>query len=81
MLRCKSVNSTNRLTYETHSEAVYTSRLLNFDKLPEPKNSDDYYDERNDNIISENFSESLQINNISQLKISDADTELVNPIK
>ncbi|GBC40248.2 kinase-like domain-containing protein [Rhizophagus irregularis DAOM 181602=DAOM 197198] len=64
------------------NDTVYTSRLLNFDKLPEPKNSDDYYDERNDNIISENFSvESLQINNISQLKISDADTELVNPIK
>ncbi|RGB39022.1 hypothetical protein C1646_690976, partial [Rhizophagus diaphanus] len=44
------------LTYETHSEAVYTSRLLNFNNLPEPKNSDDYYDERNDNIISEKFS-------------------------
>ncbi|CAB5329196.1 unnamed protein product [Rhizophagus irregularis] len=60
------------LSYETHSEAVYTSRLLNFNNLPEPKNSDDYYDERNDNIISEKFSESLQIN-ISQLKISDAE--------
>ncbi|POG81741.1 hypothetical protein GLOIN_2v1470566 [Rhizophagus irregularis DAOM 181602=DAOM 197198] len=59
-----------RLTYETHSEAVYTSRLLNFNNLPEPKNSDDYY-EKNDNIISEKFSEFLQIN-ISHLKISDA---------
>ncbi|PKC55182.1 kinase-like protein [Rhizophagus irregularis] len=47
-------------------------RLLNFNNLPEPKNSDDYYDDRNDNIISEKFSESLQID-ISQLKISDAD--------
>ncbi|EXX69395.1 kinase-like domain-containing protein [Rhizophagus irregularis DAOM 181602=DAOM 197198] len=28
-----------RLSYETHSEAVYTSRLLNFNNLPEPKNS------------------------------------------
>ncbi|POG81742.1 hypothetical protein GLOIN_2v1504930, partial [Rhizophagus irregularis DAOM 181602=DAOM 197198] len=69
-LPTSSIPSTNLgLTYETHSEAVYTSRLLNFNNLPEPKNSDDYYDERNDNIISEKFSESLQID-ISQLKIS-----------
>ena len=27
------------LSYETHSEAVYTSRLLNFNDLPDPKNS------------------------------------------
>ncbi|EXX68131.1 Ypk2p [Rhizophagus irregularis DAOM 197198w] len=39
------------LSYKTHSEAIYTSRLLNFDNLPEPKNSDDFY-EQNDNIIS-----------------------------
>jgi serine/threonine protein kinase len=31
------------LSYETHSEAIYTSRLLNFNNLPEPKNSNDYY--------------------------------------
>jgi serine/threonine protein kinase len=44
------------LSCETHSEALYTSRLLNFDNLPEPKNSDDYYDEQDDNIISVKFS-------------------------
>jgi hypothetical protein len=38
------------ISYETHSEAIYTSRLLNFSNLPEPKNSDDYY-KQNDNII------------------------------
>ena len=43
------------LSYETHSEAIYTSRLLDFNNLPEPKNSDDYY-KRNDNIISEEYS-------------------------
>ena len=43
------------LSYETHSEAIYTSRLLKFNNLPEPKNSDDYY-KRNDNIISEEYS-------------------------
>jgi hypothetical protein len=44
------------LGYETHSEAIYTSRLLNFNNLPEPKNSDNYYDEQNDNIISKEYS-------------------------
>ena len=39
------------LSYETHSETIYTSRLLNFSNLSEPKNSDDYY-ERYDNISS-----------------------------
>ncbi|RGB29943.1 kinase-like domain-containing protein [Rhizophagus diaphanus] len=58
------------LSYETHSEVIYTSRLLNFNNLPEPKNSDDYYNEQNDNIISEKFSVSLQID-ISQLKINE----------
>jgi serine/threonine protein kinase len=42
-------------SYETHSEAIYTSRLLDFSNLPEPKNSDDYYDV-NDNIISKKVS-------------------------
>jgi hypothetical protein len=43
------------LSYETHSEAIYTSRLLDFDNLPEPKNSDDYY-ERYDNITTMEYS-------------------------
>jgi hypothetical protein len=38
------------ISYKTHSEAIYTSRLLNFNDLPEPKNSD-YY-KQDDNIIS-----------------------------
>ncbi|RIA87997.1 kinase-like domain-containing protein [Glomus cerebriforme] len=63
------------LSYETHSEAIYTSRLLNFNNLPEPKNSDDYYNQY-DNIISAEYSENLQID-ISQLKINDDDL-LVN---
>ena len=44
------------LSYETHTEAIYTSRLLNFNNLPEPKNSEDYYEEQNNNIISTKFS-------------------------
>ena len=35
------------LSYKTHSGAIYTSRLLNFNNLPEPKNPDNYYDEQN----------------------------------
>jgi serine/threonine protein kinase len=43
------------VSYKTHSEAIYKSRLFNYSSLPEPKNSDDYY-EQNDNIISKEFS-------------------------
>src|SRR5687768_6047142 len=53
-LPISSTFSTNLETsYETHSEAIfiYTSRLLDFDNLPEPKNSENYYEE-NDDIIS-----------------------------
>ncbi|GBC40544.2 kinase-like domain-containing protein [Rhizophagus irregularis DAOM 181602=DAOM 197198] len=69
------------LSYKTHSEAVYTSRLLNFNNLPEPKNSDDYY-RYNDNIISIESSvllsqqidiSQLDINNLLETKNSDDD--------
>ena len=43
------------LSYETHSEAIYTSRLLNFNNLPEPNNSDDYYNQY-DNITNMEYS-------------------------
>ena len=32
--------SDTELTYVTHPQAIYTSRLLNFKNLPEPKNAD-----------------------------------------
>ncbi|UZO01375.1 uncharacterized protein OCT59_012476 [Rhizophagus irregularis] len=80
-----SITSTSLgISYNTHSEAIYTSRLLDFNNLPEPKNSDDYY-EQNDNIISEKFSESLQLD-ISQLnnnkmpKIKNSDEQYDNII-
>jgi serine/threonine protein kinase len=43
------------LSNKSHSGAIYTSRLLDFNDLPKPKNSYDYY-EHNDNIISKEFS-------------------------
>jgi serine/threonine protein kinase len=51
----KNSMSLTNLSYKTHSKASYSSRLLNFNNIPEPKNSDDYY-EQNDNIISLEFS-------------------------
>ncbi|CAB4389141.1 unnamed protein product [Rhizophagus irregularis] len=52
-------NSQNIIIPSTNLGLSYESRLLNFNNLPEPKNSDDYY-EQNDNIISKEFSESLE---------------------
>ena len=43
------------LSYKTHYGAIYTSKLLDFENLPEPKNSDDYY-EKYDNITSMEYS-------------------------
>ncbi|GBC40407.2 kinase-like domain-containing protein [Rhizophagus irregularis DAOM 181602=DAOM 197198] len=58
-----SALSTNLgISYETHSEAIYTSRLLNFCSLPELENSGDYY-KVEDNIISMKSLGSLQIDN------------------
>ncbi|RGB39107.1 hypothetical protein C1646_754868 [Rhizophagus diaphanus] len=33
------------LSYKTRSEAICTSRLLDFNNLPEPKNADDFYEQ------------------------------------
>ena len=34
------LSNNTELTYETHPQAIYTSRLLKFDNLPESKNAD-----------------------------------------
>ncbi|PKK76504.1 hypothetical protein RhiirC2_772446 [Rhizophagus irregularis] len=56
------------LSYKIHSEAIFTSRLLNFNNLPKPKISDGYY-KQTDIIISSEFSASLQID-VTQLNIN-----------
>ncbi|RHZ87166.1 hypothetical protein Glove_40g101 [Diversispora epigaea] len=40
----ESTNSTTTtpLNYQTHPQAIYTSRLLNFSKLPKPKNEENF---------------------------------------
>jgi serine/threonine protein kinase len=41
-------SNTKNLPLTNHPGAIYTSRLLNFNKLPEPKNSDDYFSNYDD---------------------------------
>ena len=36
-----TTSSSTGVSYTTHTQAIYTSRLLNFKSLPEPKNADD----------------------------------------
>ena len=47
------------LSYETHSEAIYTSRLLDLNNLSEPKDSDDYYKRKDNGIFRTFFLHSL----------------------
>ncbi|GBB96580.1 hypothetical protein RclHR1_02790003 [Rhizophagus clarus] len=61
------------LSYKTHSEAIYKSRSFNFNSLPKPKNSDDYY-RYNDNIISVESSVALSL----QIDVPQLNTELKN---
>jgi len=42
-LSINTPSTSSSLSYNTRSGAIYTSRLLNFNNLLEPKNSDNYY--------------------------------------
>ncbi|UZO25444.1 uncharacterized protein OCT59_017709 [Rhizophagus irregularis] len=60
----KKINNDNipltSSSYKMHLKANYTgSSLFSFNNLPEPKNSDDYY-EQSDDIITRGFSDSLK---------------------
>ncbi|RHZ81675.1 hypothetical protein Glove_117g39 [Diversispora epigaea] len=37
-----TTKTTTPLNYQTHPQAIYTSRLLNFSKLPKPKNEENF---------------------------------------
>ncbi|RGB39521.1 kinase-like domain-containing protein [Rhizophagus diaphanus] len=56
------LSSTSTLSYMTHPQAVYTSRLLDFKNLPEPKNAD-----KNDDL---EYSDSLKMD-FTKLDIKD----------
>ncbi|GES73178.1 kinase-like domain-containing protein [Rhizophagus clarus] len=51
-------NNNSSLTYKMHPKAVYKSRPLYFKSLPEPKNSNDYYEIYN-NISTKRYSENF----------------------
>ena len=52
----ESTNSTTTtpLNYRTHPQAIYTSRLLNYSKLPKPKNEENF--ERELEELTKSFS-------------------------
>ncbi|UZO13085.1 uncharacterized protein OCT59_004591 [Rhizophagus irregularis] len=58
------LSSTSTLSYITHPQAVYTSRLLDFKNLPEPKNAD-----KNDDL---EYSDSLKMD-FAKLDINSKD--------
>ncbi|RHZ48722.1 hypothetical protein Glove_543g9 [Diversispora epigaea] len=47
-------NTTTPLNYQTHPQAIYTSRLLNYSKLPKPKNEENF--ERELEELTKSFS-------------------------
>uniref|UniRef100_U9TS71 Uncharacterized protein n=1 Tax=Rhizophagus irregularis (strain DAOM 181602 / DAOM 197198 / MUCL 43194) TaxID=747089 RepID=U9TS71_RHIID len=51
----------------THPQAVYTSRLLDFKNLPEPKNADN-----NDDLLGIEYSESTRVD-FTKLDINSED--------
>ncbi|CAB4420285.1 unnamed protein product [Rhizophagus irregularis] len=63
----KTSSSTSNLLYTTHTQAIYTSRLLNFKNLPEPKNADN-----NDDLLGIEYSESIKVD-FTKLDINSED--------
>ncbi|RHZ85385.1 hypothetical protein Glove_66g77 [Diversispora epigaea] len=49
-----TATTTTPLNYQTHPQAIYTSRLLNFSKLPKPKNEENF--ERELEELTKSFS-------------------------
>ncbi|RHZ74118.1 hypothetical protein Glove_227g162 [Diversispora epigaea] len=50
-----NTTTTTPLNYQTHPQAIYTSRLLNYSKLPKPKNEENFERE-----LEENFERKLE---------------------
>ncbi|UZO13066.1 uncharacterized protein OCT59_004572 [Rhizophagus irregularis] len=63
------LSSTSTLSYITHPQAVYTSRLLDFKNLPEPENAD-----KNDDL---EYSNSLKMD-FTKLDINSKDESNIN---
>ncbi|UZO03102.1 uncharacterized protein OCT59_023515 [Rhizophagus irregularis] len=65
------LSSTSTLSYLTHPQAVYTSRILDFKNLPEPKNADS-----NDDLIGIEYSESIKVD-FTKLNINSEDSYII----
>ncbi|UZO20468.1 uncharacterized protein OCT59_012892 [Rhizophagus irregularis] len=63
------LSSTSKLSYTTHPQAVYTSRLLDFKNLPEPKNAD------NNDLLGVEYSDSLKMD-FTKLDINPKDEKI-----
>ncbi|CAB5185736.1 unnamed protein product [Rhizophagus irregularis] len=61
------ISSDTSISYVTHPQAVYTSKLLDFKNLPEPKNADD-----NDDLHGIEYSDSLKMD-FTKLDINSKD--------
>ncbi|CAB5354994.1 unnamed protein product [Rhizophagus irregularis] len=61
-------NGSTTLSYTTNPQAVYTSRLLDFKNLPEPKNAIDNKDD--DNSFGE-YSESIEAIDFTKLNLDE----------
>ncbi|RHZ63145.1 hypothetical protein Glove_332g18 [Diversispora epigaea] len=59
--------TTTTLNYQTHPQAIYTSRLLNFSNLPKPKNKENFEREL------EELTESTSVSSIGDSGIVDLD--------
>ncbi|RHZ80158.1 hypothetical protein Glove_139g110 [Diversispora epigaea] len=49
-----TTTTTTPLNYQTHPQAIYTSRLLNYSRLPKPKNEENF--ERELEELTKSFS-------------------------
>ncbi|RHZ84029.1 hypothetical protein Glove_86g8 [Diversispora epigaea] len=59
-----TTTTTTPLSYQTHPQTIYTSRLLNYSKLPKPKNEENF--ERELEELTKSFSHIITNDNIDE---------------
>ncbi|RHZ85077.1 hypothetical protein Glove_71g115 [Diversispora epigaea] len=57
-----NTTTTTPLNYQTHPQAIYTSRLLNYSKLPKPKNEENFESELEE--LTKSFSQIITYDDI-----------------
>ncbi|RHZ64770.1 hypothetical protein Glove_320g52 [Diversispora epigaea] len=85
-----TTTTTTPLNYQTHPQAIYTSRLLNFSKLPKPKNDENFERDLEEltesmslvkKISAETFGEKEYIYTSTQSVKEEFNVSLKNPFK